>query len=122
MLLLLGSISVVLLDRTLKNNVDDSLKSIAHAMAESVKRPSLYGSDIEESLRSLLGPGLADRSIRLEDELQLAADLVVGHVTALGELGLQLPEIGLQLEVVFVDKVAHRGTENQIVGQSDGCE
>ena len=53
MLLLLGSISVVLLDRTLKNNVDDSLKSIAHAMAVSVKRPSLYGSDIEESLRSL---------------------------------------------------------------------
>jgi heavy metal sensor kinase len=65
MLLLLGSISVVLLDRTLKNNVDDSLKSIAHAMAESVKRPSLYGSDIEESLRSLLGPGLADRFFQL---------------------------------------------------------
>jgi heavy metal sensor kinase len=65
MLVLLGATSVVMLDHGLRNNVDDSLNSIAHAMAESVERPSLYGSDMDESLQSLLGPGLADRFFQL---------------------------------------------------------
>ena len=67
MLALLGGISVVLLDRGLRNNIDDSLNSVARTIAESVRRPASFGSDIEESLQALLGPELAERFFQLLD-------------------------------------------------------
>jgi heavy metal sensor kinase len=67
MLALLGATSVILLDRGLRNNVDDSLDSVARAVAESVRRPSFFGADIEDSLKSMLGPELAERFFQLLD-------------------------------------------------------
>jgi heavy metal sensor kinase len=66
-LVLLGAISVVLLDRGLRNNIDDSLNSVARIIAESVRRPAFFGSDIDESLHALLGPELAERFFQLLD-------------------------------------------------------
>jgi two-component system, OmpR family, sensor kinase len=63
----LGATSVILLDRGLRKNVDDSLNSFANAIADPVRRPSFFGSDIEDSLRSMLGPELADRFFQLLD-------------------------------------------------------
>jgi heavy metal sensor kinase len=67
MLALLSATSVILLDRALRNNVDDSLSSVARAIAESVRRPSFFGPDIEETLQSMLGPELAERFFQLLD-------------------------------------------------------
>ncbi|HEU4342723.1 MAG TPA: ATP-binding protein [Candidatus Binatia bacterium] len=67
MLALLGATSVILLDRSLRKNVDDSLSSVARAIAESVRRPFFFGSDLEDSLHSLLGPELAERFFQLLD-------------------------------------------------------
>ncbi len=67
MLVLLGASSVLLLDRGLRNNIDDSLTSVARTIAEPVRRPAFFGSDIEESLQSLLGPDLAERFYQLLD-------------------------------------------------------
>ena len=67
MLVLLGGTSVILLDRGLRSNLDDSLSSVARAIGESVRRPALFGSDIEDSLQSLLGPELAERFFQLLD-------------------------------------------------------
>ena len=66
-LALLGAISVVLLDRGLRNNIDDSLNSVARTIAESVRRPASFGYDIEDSLQGLLGPELAERFFQLLD-------------------------------------------------------
>jgi heavy metal sensor kinase len=63
----LGGTSVVLLDHGLRNNIDDSLNSVARAIAESVQRPAFFGSDIEDSLQALLGPELAQRFFQLLD-------------------------------------------------------
>ncbi|HSF58882.1 MAG TPA: HAMP domain-containing protein, partial [Candidatus Binatia bacterium] len=67
MLVLLSATSVVLLDRGLRNNVDDSLSSVARAIAESVRRPSFFGPEIEDTLQSMLGPELAERFFQLLD-------------------------------------------------------
>lgn len=66
-LALLGGTSVVLLDHGLRNNIDDSLNSLARAIAESVRRPAFFGSDIDDSLQALLGPELAQRFFQLLD-------------------------------------------------------
>src|SRR5437870_3935149 len=47
MFAVLGATSVILLDRGLQMNVDDSLNSVASAIADSVRRPSFFGPDIE---------------------------------------------------------------------------
>jgi heavy metal sensor kinase len=67
MLVLLSATSVILLDRALRKNVDDSLSSVARAIAETVRRPSFFGPDIEDTLQSMLGPELAERFFQLLD-------------------------------------------------------
>src|SRR5262245_21071225 len=67
MLALLGATSVMMLDHGLRNNVDDSLNSVARAIAESVRRPPFFPPGIEDSLESLLGPQLAERFFQLLD-------------------------------------------------------
>jgi hypothetical protein len=56
MLALLGATSVMMLDHSLRQNIDDSLNSVARAIAESVRRPAFFGPDIEDSLQSMLDP------------------------------------------------------------------
>jgi heavy metal sensor kinase len=67
MFALLGGTSAILLDHGLRKNVDDSLNSVARTIAESVRRQAFFGPDIEESLRSMLGPELAERFFQLLD-------------------------------------------------------
>jgi heavy metal sensor kinase len=67
MLALLGATSVMMLDHGLRNNVDDSLNSVARAVAESVRRPSLFPPSMEDTLESMLGPQLAERFFQLLD-------------------------------------------------------
>jgi heavy metal sensor kinase len=67
MLILLGIVALVLLDRGLRENVDASLKSVARSIAESTRGPSRFGPDLDETVESLLGPGLAERFFRLLD-------------------------------------------------------
>lgn len=67
MLAVFGVVSVLLLDRGLRNNVDASLDSLARAIADSARRPSPLGADIEDSLQALLGPELAERFFQLLD-------------------------------------------------------
>jgi hypothetical protein len=67
MLALLGATSVMMLDHGLRNNVDDSLNSVARAVAESVRRPSFFPPRIEDTLESMLGPQLAERFFQLLD-------------------------------------------------------
>jgi heavy metal sensor kinase len=67
MLSVLGGTSVMLLDRGLRNNIDESLNSVARTIAESVRRPAFFPSDVEDSLQALLGPELAARLFQLLD-------------------------------------------------------
>jgi heavy metal sensor kinase len=67
MLALLGATSLMMLDHGLRNNVDDSLNSVARAVAESVRRPSFFPPGIEDTLESMLGPQLAERFFQLLD-------------------------------------------------------
>ena len=67
MLALLGTTALVLLDRGLRDNVDASLRSLAHSIADSTRGPARPGTDLDEALESLLGPGLAERFFRLLD-------------------------------------------------------
>jgi heavy metal sensor kinase len=67
MLALLGATSAILLEQGLRKNLDDSLYSVARAIAESVRRPSFFGPDVEDSLQSMLGPELAERLFQLLD-------------------------------------------------------
>jgi len=67
MLALFGGTSVVLLDQGLRKNLDASLYSVARTVAQSVRRPSSFGPDIEDSLQSMLGPELAERFFQLLD-------------------------------------------------------
>ena len=69
MLALLGGTSVALLDHGLRDNIDDSLNSVAQTIADSVRRPPFFGSDIDDSLQALLGPELAERFFQLLDPL-----------------------------------------------------
>jgi len=67
MLALLGATSVMMLDHGLRNNLDDSLRSVARAIAESVRRPPFFPPGIEDTLESMLGPQLAERFFQLLD-------------------------------------------------------
>src|SRR5215470_10514610 len=67
MLLLLGTISLLLLDYGLRKNVDDSLLSLARTIAESSRPASIVNPDLEDSLDALLGPELAQRFFQLLD-------------------------------------------------------
>ena len=69
MLALFGGTSVVLLDQGLRQNLDASLYSVARTVAQSVRRPSAFGPDVEDSLQSMLGPELAERFLQLLDPL-----------------------------------------------------
>ena len=69
MLALLACTSVFLLDHGLRKNVDDSLNSVARAVADSVRRPSFLPPEVEDSLQSMLGPELAERFFQLLDPL-----------------------------------------------------
>jgi heavy metal sensor kinase len=63
----LGGTTLVLLDRSLRANVDTSLDSLAHAIAETVRRPSAFGPELDQMLESMLGPRVAERFFRLLD-------------------------------------------------------
>ena len=70
MLVLLGTVALILLDRGLRDNIDASLKSVAVSIADSVRRPSSPGRDFGAALDALLGPfgpGPASRFFRLLD-------------------------------------------------------
>ena len=69
MLALLGATSVMMLDHGLRTNIDDSLNSVARAIADSVRRPSFFPPGIEEKLESMLGPQLAERFFQLLDRV-----------------------------------------------------
>jgi heavy metal sensor kinase len=66
-LLALGGTTAVLLDRSLRANVDSSLESLAQTIAEAARRPSAFGSGLDELLESMLGPEVAQRFFRLLD-------------------------------------------------------
>ncbi|HEY7163206.1 MAG TPA: ATP-binding protein [Candidatus Binatia bacterium] len=66
-LALLVATSMVLLDRGLRNTVDDSLNSLARAFADSVRSPASLSPEIENSLQTMLGPELAQRFFQLLD-------------------------------------------------------
>ena len=67
MLALLGATSVMMLDHGLRSNLDDSLRSVARAIAESDRRPPFFSPGIEDTLESMLGPQLAERFFQLLD-------------------------------------------------------
>jgi heavy metal sensor kinase len=67
MVLLLGLTAVFLLDRALRQNVDESLNSVARTIAQSSQRPGSFDRQMEESLRSMLGPDLAEHFFQLLD-------------------------------------------------------
>jgi heavy metal sensor kinase len=64
LLLLLGTAALVLLDRTLRANVDASLGSVARTVAASRATP---GADVDAAFEALLGPALAERFFQLLD-------------------------------------------------------
>jgi len=65
-LLVLGATSAVLLDRSLRANLDTSLKSVAQVIAESSRRDTL-GPDLDTLLESMLGLRFAERFFQLLD-------------------------------------------------------
>ncbi|HTF32399.1 MAG TPA: ATP-binding protein [Myxococcota bacterium] len=65
LLLLLGGTAFVLLDRGLRTNLDDSLASVARAIAASSREAG--GPDLADTLESMLGPSLAERFFQLLD-------------------------------------------------------
>ena len=64
LLLLLGGTAFVLLDRGLRTNLDDSLASVARAVAASSEAGP---ADLADTLQSLLGPEAAERFFQLLD-------------------------------------------------------
>jgi two-component system, OmpR family, sensor kinase len=69
LLVLLGATALVLLDRTLRANVDASLVSVARTVAASSEQAAPPGSDLGGVLGALLGPALAERFFQLLDPL-----------------------------------------------------
>jgi heavy metal sensor kinase len=65
---LLGGLTLVLLDRGLRDAVDTSLVSIARAVAES-SRDQQAAAGFAERLESMLGPSMARRFLQLLDPL-----------------------------------------------------
>ena len=79
MLALLGATSVMMLDHGLRTNIDDSLNSVARAIAGSVRRPSIFPPGIEDTLESMLGPQLAERFFQLLDRYGQPDPRLVPH-------------------------------------------
>jgi two-component system OmpR family sensor kinase len=67
LLLVFGTTAFVLLDRGLRANVDDSLVSVARAIATSSEQAS--ESNLAERIEDLLGPAFAERFFQLLDPL-----------------------------------------------------
>ena len=67
MALLLGAAAVFLLDRALRQNVDESLNSVARTIAQSAQSPGFLDRQTEDALRSMLGPELAEHFFQLLD-------------------------------------------------------
>jgi heavy metal sensor kinase len=65
LLLLLGATAFVLLDHALRTNLDDSLASVARAVAASSREAG--PSDLAETLEGMLGPEVAERFFQLLD-------------------------------------------------------
>jgi heavy metal sensor kinase len=65
LLLLLGGTAFILLDRGLRTNLDDSLASVARAVAASSREAG--GPDLADTLESMLGPAVAERFFQLLD-------------------------------------------------------
>jgi heavy metal sensor kinase len=68
LLLVLGVVALVLLDRGLRRTADASLESLAQTVAESSRAPTREGG-LAEALAALLGPGMASRFFQLLDPL-----------------------------------------------------
>jgi heavy metal sensor kinase len=66
LLLLLGSVALLLLDRGLRRTADASLESLAHTVAESSRAPA---GGLADALAAVLGPGVAERFFQLLDPL-----------------------------------------------------
>jgi heavy metal sensor kinase len=69
LLLLLGATALLLLDRTLRENVDASLVSVANTIAASSQESAPLGHESDETFGVLLGPALAERFFQLLDPL-----------------------------------------------------
>ena len=67
MLALWGVASVILLDRSLRNNVDASLDSVGQTVASVAQQTAGPASSLDETVESLLGPELAQRFYELLD-------------------------------------------------------
>jgi heavy metal sensor kinase len=67
MLILWGVASVILLDRSLRNNVDASLDSVGQTVANVAQQTAGPASSLDETVESLLGPELAQRFYELLD-------------------------------------------------------
>ncbi len=63
LLLVLGGVALVLLDRSLRRTADASLESLAHTVAEASRDPT------PDPLAELFGPALAERFYQLLDPL-----------------------------------------------------
>jgi two-component system OmpR family sensor kinase len=68
LLVLLGVVALVLLDRGLRHTVDVSLDSLARTVAESSRVPARRGQ-LGDALAALVGPALAERFYQLLDPL-----------------------------------------------------
>jgi heavy metal sensor kinase len=67
LLLLLGATALVLLDRTLRANVDASLVSVARTIAATSREAASPAPSLDEALAALFGPALAERFFQLLD-------------------------------------------------------
>ncbi len=68
LLLVLGGVALVLLDRGLRHTADASLDSLAETVAESSRAPAHAGG-LADALAAVLGPGVAERFFQLLDPL-----------------------------------------------------
>lgn len=68
LLLALGVVALMLLDRGLRRTADASLESLARTVAESSRAPARDGG-LGEALAALIGPALAERFFQLLDPL-----------------------------------------------------
>jgi heavy metal sensor kinase len=68
LLVVLGTVALLLLDRGLRRTADASLESLARTVAESSRAPAREGR-LSDALAALLGPGLAERFFQLLDPL-----------------------------------------------------
>jgi len=67
LLLIFGATAFVLLDRGLRVTVDDSLLSVARAVATSSAQPA--GPNLADTIEAMLGPAFAERFFQLLDPL-----------------------------------------------------